>query len=174
MTPHRICILGNSGSGKSTLAHLLGQRYSLPVYHLDRELLTGQFISRPEEEQRRRHRQIIAQDGWIIDGRYSKLLPERLARADLVIFLNVPRWVVIPRTAKRAAQTKHRIGAPQGARSSYTLELLRHQLRYNRRHRLRRLQADIASVSTKITVLVLERDSLEGWLRTIEDFFTGE
>ena len=46
----KIAILGTSGSGKSTLAKRLGERYGLPVLHMD----TVHFLpGRPEKRQKR-------------------------------------------------------------------------------------------------------------------------
>lgn len=47
----KIMIIGTSGSGKSTLAQTLGQRYGVPVLHLDAvHFLPGWVERTPEEE----------------------------------------------------------------------------------------------------------------------------
>ena len=163
----RVCILGNSGSGKSTLAQALGARYGLPVIHLDQELLHGQFEPYPEDEERARHDRLIHLDKWIIDGRYSKLMSARFARADLVIFLNVPRWLVIPRAWQRTRQPDTRLGAPVGAKQVYNQELLAHQLKFNRRRRLQQL-VDSLKEHPYLKLIVLKPGSVAKWMAQIE------
>ena len=43
----KIAILGTSGSGKSTLAKRLGERYGLPVLHMDTVHFLPGWVERP-------------------------------------------------------------------------------------------------------------------------------
>lgn len=167
MNPKRICVIGNSGSGKSTLARLIGQRFDLPVWHLDQELLHGQFIPLSAEDQKARHDQLITGDRWVIDGGYKPLMPDRFRRTDLVIFLSVPRWRVIPRTIRRTLRPDDRIGAPDEAKQAYSYKLLRHQIRYNRRHRLNQIKVLLSQHSTA-RLLVLTDARPDDWLASVE------
>ena len=167
MKAQRICIIGNSGSGKSTLATRLSQKYNLPVFHLDRELLHGQFETYPLEETRRRHNKIIAKDKWIIDGSYRKLIPERLARADLVIYLNIPRWKVIHRVYQRTNRpAESSLGVPKEAKPAYSFNLFRYQLKYNRRRKLRDLKKMMADYPN-LKLIILNSASPEEWVKSI-------
>ena len=47
----KIAILGTSGSGKSTLAKRLGERYGLPVLHMDTVHFLPGWVERPFEEE---------------------------------------------------------------------------------------------------------------------------
>src|SRR3989344_7400671 len=107
MRHSRICIMGNAGSGKSTLAQRLGEELHLPVYHLDRELLYGDFEKHALEERMRRHSKLIEGENWIIDGNYHHFLPIRIKRATAVIFLNVPRPMALMRLLKRNKADSH-------------------------------------------------------------------
>ncbi|MBD9240274.1 MAG: hypothetical protein EGQ57_07150 [Alphaproteobacteria bacterium] len=84
----RICILGNSGAGKSTLAAALGDVSGLPVVHLDRIFWKPGWIEAPEAEVRAAMTAAAENDAWIIDGNFKKTLPQRLEKADLVIYID--------------------------------------------------------------------------------------
>ncbi len=91
----RIVIFGGSGTGKSTLARNLGEKLGLPVYHLDKFYWKPgwQAVSRPELDAA--IHETMAKDEWIMDGCYSRTLPERLERCDTVIYMDFNRFACI-------------------------------------------------------------------------------
>lgn len=76
----RICILGPSNSGKSTLADAIARKRGLPAIHLDRlyHLPHTNWQPRPGEAFVALHDQAIADERWVIDGNYTKCMPQRL------------------------------------------------------------------------------------------------
>lgn len=64
------------------------------------------WVEVPLEVQRQRIRDRCAEDSWILDSAYGKWLDLPLARADLVIGLDYPRWLSLSRLVRR---TFHRI-----------------------------------------------------------------
>ena len=99
----KIAVLGYSGSGKSTLAKRLGELYSLPVLHLD----TVEFLPNWEKRELSEKQRMVADfmrdnDGWVIDGNYSKLFrEERLEQADMIVMLLFDRFSCLWRAIKR-------------------------------------------------------------------------
>ncbi len=87
----RVLVLGSPGAGKSTLARRLGGAWNLPVIHLDREYWRPGWTPSGDDEFRARLDQILIRPQWIIDGNFHVTLPRRLAFADAVIYLDVPR-----------------------------------------------------------------------------------
>ena len=86
----KIAILGTSGSGKSTLAKRLGERYGLPVLHMDTVHFLPGWVERPFAEEEAIVRQFLDENagGWVIDGNYSKnCYARRLKEADKIIVL---------------------------------------------------------------------------------------
>ena len=55
----------------------------------------------PEEEQRRRFEEICAGDTWLLDTAYGGWLDVPLARVELVVALDYPRWVSLLRLVRR-------------------------------------------------------------------------
>ncbi len=92
-TPRRIMIMGPSGSGKSTLARALGARLGLPVMHLDRLFWQPGWVEPDEPSFRAKIAKAAAGETWIIEGNYSRQVDLRLPRADVLIWLDLPRRV---------------------------------------------------------------------------------
>lgn len=94
-------VVGPSGSGKSTLARDIGEALGLPVVHLDALYWRPGWVEAPFDEFEADANAAAAQDAWVIDGNYSRTFPTRLARAGLIVFVEVPRLVSIWRVTRR-------------------------------------------------------------------------
>lgn len=110
-TLKRIMIIGQPGSGKSTLAASLGKATGLPVYHIDKHVhWLPNWVERDRAEKAHLCAEIHAKDEWIFEGGHSPTWDERLAHADMLIWLDVPLWLrywrVIKRTIKHHGQSR--------------------------------------------------------------------
>lgn len=135
----RICILGPSNSGKSTLAVAIGKARGLPVVHLDllHHLPDTDWEPRPAAEFEALHDAAVGGDRWVIEGNYTRLLPQRLARATGLILLDLDTATCLYRYVRRCWFEPARVGALQGARDRVTLEMLHHIAVVQRRGRSR-------------------------------------
>ena len=97
----RVLVIGSGGAGKSTLATQLGGITGLPVIHLDAHYWRTGWVPTPETEWRSRVESLVAGEFWIMDGNYGGTLERRLARADTVVFLDLPRWRCLTRVLTR-------------------------------------------------------------------------
>lgn len=97
----RILVLGSPGSGKSTVADKLHELTKIPVTRLDQLFWEDNDTTVTISELEKRIEPILLENSWILDGNYDSILQQRLSRADLVIYLNVPRLVCIYRVVKR-------------------------------------------------------------------------
>ena len=104
----KIAVIGYSGSGKSTLAEILGKKYGLPVLHMDATFWYGNWQSRTKIEQAAIVEKFLADnpDGWVIDGNYSKICPQRFSECDEVYFLNYNRFFCYGQAKKRYRKYK--------------------------------------------------------------------
>lgn len=91
MEMKRIMIIGAAGSGKSTAARRIGERLGLPVYHMDRDVYWLPDWQERETDDRIRHVERITRlDNWVFEGGFSRTYDLRGARADLLIYLDLP------------------------------------------------------------------------------------
>ena len=98
----RVMIIGQPGSGKSTLARNLGLRTGLPVVHIDTIHWQPGWIERSRDEKTHLCYEVEARDRWIFEGGHSVTWENRMARADMVIWIDrsaaLRFWRVLLRT----------------------------------------------------------------------------
>lgn len=89
----RVAVVGSSGAGKTTFACELGHQLAIPVLSLDEHYWRPGW-QRPDRYQWRERQTTLLTSyaSWIADGNYWSSLDIRLARADTVIVLDLPRW----------------------------------------------------------------------------------
>ena len=101
----RIHIIGGSGSGKSYIATKLAQHFGVPTCDLDElfwDSANGRYGVRTDPAKRDRHlAEIVAQDGWIIEGVYYQWLTPSFDVADVIVALTPSIWVRHWRAVRR-------------------------------------------------------------------------
>lgn len=103
---HRIVVVGNSGSGKTTFSKKLSLKLAFPYLELDSIYHQAGWEPLPEDEFRARVAEFALQPSWIIDGNYTSLGMRDLVwpAADTLIWLDLPRYVVLPRIVARTVR----------------------------------------------------------------------
>lgn len=101
-SPRRIAVVGNTGSGKSTLAAEISARLGCEHIELD----SIHHLENWTPIHRERMREIVARRlepvSWVVDGNYRSLVQDLvLAGADTVVWLDLPRWIVMSRVIRR-------------------------------------------------------------------------
>ena len=106
----RVVILGPGGAGKSELARELSRRTGLPVVHLDPLFWREDWQPAPEAEARRELAEAVAEEEWILDGNFLTFEDgdPRFARADTVVFLDLPRLTCLWRVLRRLVRDRGR------------------------------------------------------------------
>ncbi|KXT77038.1 DNA topology modulation protein flar-related protein [Streptococcus sp. DD10] len=98
----KIAIIGYSGSGKSTLAQKLGYFYHIPVLHMDTIQFKEQWQTREQDAVKTDLKKFMTQSSWVIDGNYSfAYYQERMKEADIILFMDFPRYLSLFRAFKR-------------------------------------------------------------------------
>lgn len=96
----RVLVVGCSGSGKSTLASALSARLAVPYVELDALHHGPGWTVRPtfEADVERATRG----PAWVVDGNYSAIRELLWERADTVVWIDLPRWLVEWRVVRRS------------------------------------------------------------------------
>ena len=95
-------IASASGNGKTTLGRDLALRLGVPFVELDALVHGPGWIETPDDVLRAQVEPIVASDAWVIDGTYRHKLGDLvLDAADVVVWLDLPIRVWLPRLARR-------------------------------------------------------------------------
>lgn len=119
---NRIIIVGNSGSGKSFLSKKLSSITGLPLIHLDVEYWRPNWEKTPKEEWLKKQTDLVSKEKWIIDGNYNSTIELRYKVADLIIFLDINRFICLISAIKRHGNK--RTDLPQYLEEKFDLEFL--------------------------------------------------
>ncbi len=156
--PNRIAIIGISGSGKSMFSRRLDEAHSLPLFHMDQLFWRGAWEAVPDSEYLAQHGEWVARERWIIEGFVDETMSDRLAAADLVIYLDFPgllcAWRVFRRWLRHRWTSRPEL--PQEAREKLSLRFLLMTLRRGERPGIERA---LSSASGKIVRLNSSRDA---------------
>ncbi|MDE1162708.1 MAG: AAA family ATPase [Acidobacteriaceae bacterium] len=152
----RICILGPSGSGKSTLACAIARKRGLTAIHLDQmhHESGSNWVPRPYAEFQQLHDEAITGERWVMDGNYSKLFPQRFARATGMILLDVSTATSLLRYVRRSLFERERAGALEGGFDSVKWNILHHILAVSPKNRRR-----YAAIYEQVSLPKLRLDS---------------
>lgn len=132
--PNRIMIFGRPGSGKSTFSLELQKITHLPLHHLDKHFYERQWIERDYLDFLTIQKSLVELPSWIIDGNSIKSLEIRWKKADLVLYLSLPRHICYIRVFKRLLDKNPHIDdrAPD-CREKISFRLLRYMWSYEKR-----------------------------------------
>ena len=104
--PAKVLVAGTSGSGKSTLAARIGERLGIPHVEIDALFHGPGWTERPDFVE-----QVMSFAGgpsWVTEWQYSQVRAALLQRADLLVWLDVPRHVVMRQVVTRTARRRLR------------------------------------------------------------------
>lgn len=104
--PRRVLVAGLSGSGKTTLAARLAPLLGVPHVELDGLHHGPQWVPRPtflDDVEA-----LAARDAWVTEWQYSAARPLLAARADLLVWLDLPFRVSLARVVRRTLRRRVR------------------------------------------------------------------
>jgi adenylate kinase family enzyme len=95
-------ITSASGNGGTTFGRELAARMGVPFHELDALFWKPGWVESSAEELRAVVEPIVASDAWVIDGSYQGRLGDLVFRhADVVVWLDLPWYVWLPRQLRR-------------------------------------------------------------------------
>ncbi len=104
--PARVLVAGTSGAGKSTLARAVAERLGAPYVEIDSLYHGPGWVPRPE---------FVADvdaftsaSAWVCEWQYAEVRGLLAGRADLMVWLDLPRAVVIARVVQRTVRRRLR------------------------------------------------------------------
>jgi adenylate kinase family enzyme len=102
--PQRIVVNGGPGAGKSTVARAIATQLGLPYTEID-SLYHGPGWS-PRETFVDEVRAIAAGERWVSEWQYDATRPILLERCDLMVWLDLPRFVTTWRVTRRTLRRR--------------------------------------------------------------------
>jgi len=168
--PSRVLVAGVSGVGKSTLARRLAAVAGLPYTEID-ALFHGPGWT-PRDRFDADVAQLVAAPAWITDWQYASARPVLAARAELLVWLDLPFRVtlfrVVARTLRRSRSKEplwngniepglwHAVSDPEG--------IIRWSIAT--RGKYRRLIPEVEAANPGLTIVRLRRRrEVERWVR---------
>jgi adenylate kinase family enzyme len=100
----RIVVYGIAGSGKTTLAAHLARALGVPHVELDALFHRPDWSPAPVADFTAAASAATAGNGWVVEGAYSQLQPVIWPKAQLLVALDLPRRVVLPRIVRRSVR----------------------------------------------------------------------
>lgn len=162
----RIAIVGSSGSGKSTLAVKLGRVLDLPVTHFDQLFWAPGWVEQDKPVWRASVNAVAARDAWVMEGVGSTVSLLRFQRADVILWLETPRWLCLVRVIRRALFTYGQVRADMapGCPERIDLDFWRYVWHWDRDTRPK-LEAAIAAAGAEAKVMRLRSlREIEAWI----------
>jgi adenylate kinase family enzyme len=124
----RINVVGTSASGKTTFSRALADRLGIPHVELDALHWEADWREAPDEVMRERVDRATSGAEWVVDGNYAVVREIVWARAEAVIWLDLPLRTVLWRYATRTRRritSRDEIWRGTGNRERLTMHLLR-------------------------------------------------
>lgn len=120
--PKKINVVGTSGSGKSTFSKRLSQILNIPYLEMDKIFWGPNWYWPSDEEFFGKLKQALQADAWLLDGNYTRTIPIKWEKVEMVVWLDYPFAITLLRALKRAirrAWTQEELWEGTGNRESF-------------------------------------------------------
>lgn len=106
----RINVVGTSGSGKTFLSRVIAHRLNFIHIEMDELYWNKDWQPTPDDVFVRNIQKLLRDDEWVLDGNYSVTDDVKFARAQLVVWIDLPWYQtvfrVITRTVRRVVKNE--------------------------------------------------------------------
>lgn len=130
----RVNIIGPPGSGKTALARILSKKYGLPIVHMDGIAHQKKFNPLYDKSAfMEKIKKECMKNEWVMEGTYKSTLVFRMPRADVTIYLDLPRAVYMRRVLRRRWEyrNKSREEMPQGWKEKLDWDFMKYLWRFH-------------------------------------------
>ena len=97
----RINVLGTSGSGKTSVARRIAKKLNIPYVELDELFWKPNWTESTDEEFFPKLEEALSADAWVLDGNYTRTIPIKWKRCQMVMYLDLPFHIVFYRVLRR-------------------------------------------------------------------------
>lgn len=97
----RLVVIGTTSSGKSTMAKILSRKLNLDFIDLDALHWEANWVEAPDDIFRQRVETAISSERWAVAGNYHIVRDLIWPRADAVIWLDYPLWMIFCQLTRR-------------------------------------------------------------------------
>lgn len=182
--PLRVLVAGNSGAGKTTLAQLIAEAMGGTTEHVEIDSLFHGPNWQPRSNFVEEVDAFSRATTWVTEWSYTSILGQLLAdRADLMVWLDLPRWQVALQVLQRTL--KRRVPRPQQLWNGNVEPPLRtfftdpeHVARYAIVHHPQKRRKFLRMADNRPELTIVRLDShrkAESWLSTtFRDSITGD
>ncbi len=167
--PRRILVAGTSGAGKTTLAAALSERLGVPHTEIDGLFHGPGWVPRPGFPAD--VAALAGADEWVTEWQYTAARPLLLARADLLVWLDLTRPAVMRQIVSRTLRRRiRRVELWNGNVEPPLWTVLTdrdHILRWAWRthpETAARVRAVLAAPDPPVVVRLRDRREVRGWL----------
>jgi adenylate kinase family enzyme len=120
--PARVNVIGTSGTGKSTFARKLSEYLGYPHIEMDKIFWGPNWHWPSDDVFFGNLRQALSQDQWVLDGNYTRTIPIKWERIEMVIWLDYSFPLTLFQAVKRALKrsiTQEELWEGTGNRESF-------------------------------------------------------
>lgn len=154
-------MIGCGGAGKTTLSRRLGELLDMPVVHIDAHYwrdVDGRRVESTPEQWAERHRELVAGKRWVIDGMKLGVLPDRLANADTVVYMDLSTGACLAGIVRRRLRFRGTLRLELGVYDRITWEFVRWVCSFRRRQRPKILRL-LAGYDGTVVIVRHRRDA---------------
>lgn len=162
---NKICVIGGSGTGKTILSENLKNELNLPVIHIDTINYFDHWVERDIEERDKIILEKSKGEKWIIDGTYISTLKERVAKADLVIYLDYSTFAQVRGVIKRFLKNPNKMKQDiPGCEEQMTFSFLLFVINW-RRNKRKKVLSSLSTIDQSKILIFKKRRQLNNWYK---------
>lgn len=98
--PHRVLIVGCPGGGLASLGHAISERLGIPLVDLEEAYWRNGALAPSSPEWRERIGEYAGAEQWVVAGPHPAVIEPLVARADWLVFVDLPMAVCLFRALK--------------------------------------------------------------------------